>query len=116
MRNFDDELPDELAFIAAGETFTMALASPQVLAEFEDAEEGTTAADAIALASKRTTAFLQEGDRERWEKLLADGKVPYVTLAALQTWMVEVQTGRPTELLSPSAGGPGSTARTSKAK
>lgn len=115
-RNFDSELPEDLTFTAAGETFTLALASPQVLGEFEDLEKVTTGAEAVARARLRTTTFIQEGDRERWEKLLDEGRIPYRQLEAIQTWMVEIQTGRPTVQPSPSDSGPGGTAVTSRGK
>lgn len=115
-RNFDEELPDDLTFTIAGETFTMVMAPPSVLAHFEDAEDVTTAESAVARARERTTAFIQEGDRERWGKLLDADAVPYLSLDRLQKWMIEVQTGRPTEPPSSSAPARGSGGATSRGR
>lgn len=115
-RNFDEELPQDLTFTVAGETFTMELASPTVLAKFEDAEDVKTGAEAVARTRERTTAFIAPGDRDRWNKLLDEDKVPFVTIKNLQDWMVEVQSGRPTTPPSPSAVGPGGGGRTSRGR
>lgn len=115
-RNFDEELPDDLTFTIAGETFTMQLASPSVLAHFEDAETLTKAVDAIAFAQERILAFISPGDKERFQALLTDEKISYLAMTNLQKWMLEVQTGRPTEPPTPSAPGRGSSAATSRGR
>lgn len=115
-RNFDQELPDDLTFIAQGETFTMELAGPSVLAKFEDAEDAATGEQAVAIAKERMIAFTSPGDRDRLKALLDSDTIPYVQLHAIQRWMAEVQTGRPTTPPSPSPAGRGGTARTSREK
>lgn len=115
-RNFDEELPTDLSFVVAGETFTMELAAPSVLAEFEDAEDVKTAAEAVQRARDRSIAFLQPGDRDRFTALMDEGKIPYVQVQKLQGWMLEVQTGRPTEQPSPSEPGRGGTAVSSRGR
>lgn len=117
-RNFDSEQPtlDELTFVVAGEQFQMQLCGPGVLAHFEDLGLVTTGAEAVERARERTTAFLREEDRERWTKLLDEDKIPYRTLQSIQTWMVEVQSDRPTERPSGAASGAGSTGGTSKGR
>jgi len=112
-RNFDDELTDDLSFVVQGETFTMQLASPKVLARYEDEPDAANAEESIERLTARIVDFLIEGDRARWLKMMEDEKVPFVQLQSLATWSWGVQTGRPTTPVSPSAAGRGSTGATS---
>lgn len=112
-RDFDAELPDDLTFKVAGETFTMQLASPQVLAKYEDEPDAENAEESIERLTARIVDFLIPGDRTRWKKLMDDEKVPFVQLQSLATWSWGVQTGRPTQPVSPSAAGRGNTGATS---
>lgn len=111
--DFDAELPQDLSFIAAGETFTMTLAGPEILAQYEDEADPETAEEAIDRLKARIFEFLIPGDRERWGKLVESGTVPYRTMNAIAVWAWEVQTGRPTQAASRSDGGPGGTGATS---
>ena len=68
------------------------------------------------LMDRQILLFLPEDEQEKWKKLRADENKP-VTIAqmnALLTWLMEEQTGRPTEAPSPSAPGRGSTGTSSK--
>lgn len=112
-RNFDTELEQDLSFVAAGETFTMKLASPQVMARYEDEPDAENAQDSIERLNARMADFLVPGDVERWNALMAAETVPFVQLAAISRWAWEVQTGRPTTPVSPSPGGRGNTGATS---
>ena len=111
--DFDAELPDDLSFVAGGQTFTMRLVSADVLAKYEDEGVPETAEEAIERLRARLVEFLIPGDVERWEKLVEDGDVPYRTLNRIATWAWEIQTGRPTSPPSPSESGRGGTGATS---
>ncbi len=111
--DFDAELPDDLSFVAGGETFTMRLVGAGVLAKYEDQETPATAADAIESLKARLVEFLVPGDVDRFKKLVEAEKVPYVTMNRIATWAWEVQTGRPTTPPSASASGRGGTGATS---
>lgn len=143
MRNFDDDLLDDLTFVIGGETFTMEYQRPEVLAEYEDARaanllrirEEAKAAEAsgeeyiiendaqqtLDDLDRRIKSMLRETDHKRWDELRArtpqDGHVvPYMQIKELERWMVEVQTVRPTVTPSRSAPGRGSTVRSSTVK
>ncbi|HET9520698.1 MAG TPA: hypothetical protein VFO73_06625 [Candidatus Limnocylindrales bacterium] len=111
--NFDDELPDDLSFVVQGETFTMRLVGPEVLAKYEDEDDPESAEEAIERLNARIVEFLIPGDQKRWAALVEKGEIPYRQMNALGRWAWEVQTGRPTNPASPSAGGPGATGATS---
>jgi hypothetical protein len=111
--DFDAELPQDLSFIAGGETFTMKLVDATILAKYEDEEAPETAAAAVERLRARLVDFLAEGDRERWETLVASGTVPYRTMNRIATWAWEVQTGRPTTPPPDSGSGRGGTGATS---
>ena len=112
-KNFDAELEQDLSFVVGGQTFTMQLASPQVMARYEDEPDAENAQDSIERLNARMADFLVPGDRERWAELMASETVSFVHLAAVSRWAWEVQTGRPTTAVSPSGAGRGSTAATS---
>lgn len=111
--DFDAELPDDLSFVAGGETFTMRLVDPDVLAKYEDQETPASAEAAIEQLKARLIDFLIPGDVPRWEKHVKAKKVPYVTMNRIATWAWEVQTGRPTTPPSASDSGRGGTGATS---
>lgn len=113
--DFDAELPQDLSFVAGGQTFTMRLVSSEVLAKYEDEESPDTAEQAIEMLKARVVDFLIEGDRKRWEDLAATGEVPYRTMNRIATWAWEIQTGRPTTPPSPSDTGRGGSEATSTA-
>jgi hypothetical protein len=139
MRDFDAERPSDLTFKIGGETFTMLLVPPEVLAEWEDARaaeladqraklasgeaiEDTpdAAARSIAITDQRIKSFLDPSDHARYDKVRAKAAgdpdvIPYGALVELKNWMVETQSARPTQTPSPSGGGRGRTGRSSRA-
>lgn len=119
-KNFDDLLTDDLSFVVRGELFRMTYVRPEVLAEWEDDDEGGDdgAIAAIERLDRRILGFLEPQDRDRWTALRQkeDSAVPFVQLREIVRWMVETQSSRPTETPSASAAGRGSTAASSTAK
>lgn len=111
--DFDAELPQDLSFVAAGETFTMRLVDADVLAKYEDEGVPDTAEEAIERLKARLNDFLIPGDVARWKKLVESKKVPYRTMNRIAAWAWEIQTGRPTTPPSPSDSGRGGTGATS---
>jgi hypothetical protein len=61
--------------------------------------------------------FLEDEEHERWKVLRKREKEPVtiVQINAILTWLMEEQTGRPTQTPSPSASGRGRTAASSTA-
>ncbi len=119
-RNFDELLTEDLSFVVGGETFTMQYVRPEVLAEWEDETlpDEMTAAARIERLDRRIESFLTPDDRDRWRTLRAntDRAVPFGQLQEIVTWMVEMQTARPTLTPSASAGGRGSSGASSSAR
>ena len=120
VRDFDQELEQDLSFKIRGETFKMRYVRPEILQSWESENiEGAAEADALKILDERIVFFLdQNGDSSaRWEALRKrdDDPVTLGQLTELVTWMVEVQSGRPTTAPSPSASGRGRTAASSKA-
>lgn len=126
-KNFDELIASDLSFIVRGETFRMEYVRPEVLAAWEDEEEVVldadepdkkTAAAALERLDARICSFLSEDEAKRWRALREreDGAVPYVQLREIVRWMVEVQSERPTETPSGSAGGRGRTVPSSGAR
>lgn len=111
--DFDAELPEDLSFVAGGETFSMRLVEDTVLAKYEDEGIPETAEEAIERLRARIVDFLIPGDVARWKKLVESGKVPYRTMNRIASWAWEIQTGRPTTPPSPSESGRGGTEATS---
>lgn len=120
MRDFDQDLEQDLSFKIRGETFKMRYVRPEILQSWESENiEGAAEADALKILDERIVFFLdQNGDSSaRWEALRKrdDDPVTLGQLTELVTWMVEVQSGRPTTAPSPSASGRGKTAASSRA-
>lgn len=118
-RNFDELLEADLTFTIGGETFTMQYVRPEVLAEWEDEpNDDTPAAEILARTTERMCLFLVEGDRDRFRSLRERTEKPIasVQLNALVRWMIEVQSGRPTQTPSLSGDGSGSAAPGSQAR
>lgn len=118
-RDFDELLPKDRSFKVRGETFDFQDVGPEVLTAFEPSTNGAEEdPNAIwKLMDEQIMLFLKESDRERWRTLRARTEQP-VTIAqinAILTWLMEEQTGRPTEQPSPSAPGRGRSAASSKA-
>ena len=114
-RNFDELIAKDLSFVLAGETFTMHYVRPEVLAAWEDEPDLDTAAESLLAADQKIKLFLPEADHARYDAVRARDENPVTSeqLNAVLRWMIEVQTGRPTEQPSPSEPGPGSTEATS---
>ena len=117
MRSFD--LNEDMAFEVCGEKFTMKTVRPEVLALWEDEETPESAVKALELVDQRILAFLDNGNgqHDRWKELREreDNPVTIGQMNTILTWLMEEQTGRPTEQPSPSAPGRGRTAASSKA-
>lgn len=119
-RNFDELLEDDLSFVLGGETFTMVYVRPEVLAAWEDDPTDEKAEAALKRLDERIMLFLDPADngaRERYKTLRerTENPITMSQLNALATWMIEVQSDRPTPQPSPSERGRGKGARTSEA-
>lgn len=118
-KNFDELLEQDLEFTIGGETFKMRYVRPEVLAAWEDESIDQKSDELLKRQDERIMMFLAGGaeDHKRWMALRErdENAVPMVQVNELLRWMVEVQTSRPTITPSPSAGGRGRTAATSKA-
>jgi hypothetical protein len=119
MRDFDQDLEQDLSFKIRNETFKMRYVRPEILQSWENENiEGAAEADALKVLDERIVFFLdQNGDSAgRWDALRKrdDDPVTLGQLTELVTWMVEVQSGRPTLPPSPSGSGRGKTAASSK--
>jgi hypothetical protein len=116
-RNFDELLEDDLTFVLGGETFTMHYVRPEVLAAWEDDPKDEKAIDALKRLDERVKMFLSPDQHERYDAVRArdDKPVTMAQLNDLATWVIEVQSDRPTQQPSPSGRGRGKTARTSEA-
>ena len=113
MKNFDQELAQDLDFTIAGETFTMRFVRPEVLAAWEEEPDDEKSEDILKRQDQRICEFLVTDEmKERWMKLRerSDNAVPLVAVNEILKWMVEVQTSRPTNQPSPLASGRGRTA------
>ena len=118
MKNFDEILAQDREFTVAGETFHWRDVRPEVLTAFEPSE--TDADDSNAawrLMDDQILLFIQKDEHDRWRELRARDESP-VTIAQLNAillWLMEEQTGRPTQAPSPSASGRTPTRASSKA-
>lgn len=117
-KNFDSDFDQDLEFTIGGENFKMRFVRPEVLAAWDDEVDSEKSDDALKRIDSRICAFLaSDDDRDRWMKLRADedAALPLAKINDLLTWMVEVQTSRPTIQPSPSVAGRGKTVVPSKA-
>ena len=120
MKNFDEMLPKDREFTVGGETFHWRDVRPEVLTSFEPSANGSGPEDANAawrLMDDQILLFIAKDEEQKWRDLRAreDQPVTIAQLNAILIWLMEEQTGRPTEPSSPSAPGRGRTAATSKA-
>jgi hypothetical protein len=116
MKDFNDLLAKERQFKVQDETFTWRDVRPEVLTEFEVNTNGDDPNAVWDLMDRQILLFLDEEQHGRWKELRAREKEP-VTIGqinAVLTWLMEEQTGRPTEQPSPSAPGRGKIAASSK--
>lgn len=118
MKDFDQELDQDLSFTVQGQNFQMRYVRPEVLASWEDEPEDAKSEEVLKRQDERVLLFLAtEDDRKRWTALRADTEnaMPLVKMNEVIRWMVEVQATRPTNQPSPSAVGRGKTAASLKA-
>lgn len=116
MKDFNELLAQEREFRVQDQTFTWKDVRPEVLTAFEVDVNGDDPSSVWTLMDKQILLFLPPDEQAKWEKLRADEDKP-VTIAqmnAILMWLMEEQTGRPTEAPSPSAPGPGTTGTSSK--
>ena len=117
MKNFDEMLPTDREFTVGGETFHWRDVRPEVLTSFEPSENGDDPNSAWRLMDDQILLFIQPDEHDKWKALRArdEGAVTIAQLNAILLWLMEEQTGRPTQAPSPSAPGRTRTAATSKA-
>ncbi len=113
MKDFDAMLPKDREFTVGGETFHWRDVRPEALMTFGD----ETKLDGLPLMDAQILLFLEPAQHDRWNELRSrdDRPVTIGQMTAIITWLMEEQTGRPTEAPSPSASGRLRTAATSKA-
>jgi hypothetical protein len=119
VKDFDELLTEDREFSVAGEKFRWCDVRPEVLTAFEPSENGDQDDGAVwRLMDDQILLFLDTSERDRWKTLRARDERPVTIrqLTAILQWLMEEQTGRPTEQPSPSAVGRGQTAGSSKAK
>lgn len=116
-----DELTHDMTFTVGGETFIAHDVHPEVLIEFDkDPEKEETEEETLARMDRQILGFLN-GDPEavkRYKKIRAKTykpPVPAWKIIEFRNLLMESQTARPTTPPTPSAPGPGKTARTSGA-
>jgi hypothetical protein len=110
MRSFDRT--DDLKFEIGGETFQMHTVRPEVIDSWpKKTPSDQTYLQALGLIDGQIKEFLSADDHPRWDALRAreTDAVTFAQMNDVLTWMVEVQTGRPTQPPSPSADSPGTT-------
>ena len=123
-RNYD-EMRDQqdLTFVIRGETFKLRRCRPEAFGQIEEIEkkfaDATTFEEISAINEERLMLLLDDGNGAiaRWEKLRQseDDPVTYGEITDISRWAVEEITGLPTMQPSPSEGGRGRTAASSKA-
>ena len=118
MKDFDTLLAQDRTFKVRGETFTWREVKPEILSSWEPAKKNGKEEDDVWAIMDQQVVFMLETDveRERW-KALRDREDKPVTIAQMRSileWLVEEQTGRPTEPPSTSVPGRGSTAASSR--
>jgi hypothetical protein len=116
MKDFNDLLAQEREFKVQDQTFAWRDVRPEVLSAFETDVNGDDPNAVWDLMDRQIVLFLRAEDQKRWKELRAreDSPVTIGQMNAVLTWLMEEQTGRPTEAPSPSAPGPGKTAASSK--
>lgn len=113
-RNFDDLLEKDQTFTVRGEKFSYQDVKPEILTAFELSTNGKKSeADSTWDAlDQQIMVFLPDEQHARWQELRAREKDPVTIhqLTEIIKWLMEVQTGRPTEQPSPSVSGRGRSA------
>lgn len=116
MKDFNELLAQDREFRVHDQTFVWKDVRPEVLTAFEIDANGDDPNAVWGLMDRQILLFLPEAEQEKWKTLREDEDKP-VTIAqmnAILTWLMEEQTGRPTEAPSPSEAGPGNTGTSSK--
>ena len=120
MKDFNEMLASERQFKVQDQVFTWCDVRPEILTAFEPEENGDDPNSIWKTLDQQILLFLDpaEDSPERWKKLRAreDQPVTIAQLNSILTWLMEEQTGRPTEAPSPSASGRGRTAASSTGK
>lgn len=118
-RNFDDLLEKDATFTVRGEKFAYHDVKPEVLSAFETPTNGKKDDEESVwdILDAQILLFIEEEQHERWKELRQREKEPVTIkqLTEILKWLMEVQTGRPTDPPSPSASGRGRTAASSGA-
>ena len=112
-KDFNDLLAKDRSFIVQDKTFTWRDISPEALTMFDPdkitGKNGDDPNTVWKLMDAQILLFIEPTQHEMWTELRARQESP-VTIAqinAILTWLMEEQTGRPTEPPSPSASGRG---------
>lgn len=115
-KDFNDLLAQDRQFKVQDQTFQWRDVRPEVLTAFEVDTNGDDPNSVWKLMDAQILLFIEEDGHERWKKLRSreDSPVTIGQINAILTWLMEEQTGRPTEAPSPSASGRGKTAASSK--
>ena len=116
MKDFNELLAKEREFKVQDQTFSWRDVRPEVLSSFETDTNGNDPNAVWDLMDKQILLFIEPDQHDRWKELRAREEQP-VTIGqinAILMWLMEEQTGRPTEQPSPSAPGRGRTAASSK--
>lgn len=120
-KNFDDSrnarLHRDRTFTIGGETFTLRPGvRPEEFAEYADMSEDTPARESIEIMDRLILSMIEDLDaEERWKRIRSDTRNPITLedLSDVSRWMLEEQTGRPTQQPSPSGDGRETTGTTS---
>lgn len=128
MKKFSDLLVEDHEFEFSGEMFKWQYVHWSVLTGIADGPARSngdkeakepTATESVKQIADAIPNFIEGEDGRKRMIALLEGKdkpVPIGQVNALYEWLLEVTSGRPTETPSPSEGGPGRTAASSKGK
>ena len=116
-KDFNELLAQDRQFKVQDQNFTWRDVRPEVLTAFETDVNGDDPNAVWDLKDRQILLFIDPTEGERWKELRAreDAPVTIGQMNAILTWLMEEQTGRPTEQPSPSVPGRGKTAASSKA-
>ena len=117
MKDFNNLLASERKFTVQDQVFSWRDVRPEVLTTFETDTNGDDPNAVWDLMDRQILLFIEDDQHDAWKALRAreDKPVTIGQMNAILTWLMEEQTGRPTEQPSPSAPGRGRTAASSKA-
>lgn len=122
MKNFDEarqaRFDQDRDFQIGGQVFrARASVRPELLAPYESLDENTSASDALVIIDDLLVAMIEPNDdahaRYRTLREREEDAVGMEDLQELVKWLMEVQTGRPTEQPGGSSAGPGTPGTTS---